>query len=255
MEVLAMVRHHRRQSRLRDAFMAILALLAVTAVPARGLADCGRDGVTILGSPDERDEACAALGEVIGHFADGGLVIDLRVTIRFQPSVVIERDGDAAVSPTGGEQHQASGFYHIARREIWVTRSTSAWTHRRRPWNLPWDRPLALSILKHEIAHAIIYQLLGADHRKLPRAWHEALAYAVQIELMPPDLRARILARYPDRGAFSSTLHINDIVYGIDPDSFAVAAYKTYVQGGRMTFLRRAISLQFEMIDMDHMPP
>ncbi len=250
-----MVRHHCHPARPRDALLAIFALLAVASAPTAAFADCGRDGVTIHGSPDEQDEACAALDEVISHFADGGLVVSLRVTIRFQPSVVIERDGDAAVAPTGSEPRLASGFYHIARREIRMTRSASAWTHRRRPWNLPWDRPLALSILKHEIVHAIIYQMLGADHRKLPRAWHEALAYAVQIELMDPDLRARVLAQYPHRGAFSSTLHVNDIVYGIDPDSFAVAAYKTYVQGGKMAFLRRAISFQFEMIDMDHMPP
>lgn len=250
-----MAHHHVHQTQSHAMQLAIIVLLAIATTPTPALADCGRDGVTIDGSPDEHDEACEALGEVIGHFADGGLVIDLRVTIRFQPSVAIERDGDEAAQPASGEPRLASGFYHVARREIWMTRSTSVWAHRRRPWNLPWDRPLALSILKHEIVHAIIYQLLGSDHRKLPRAWHEALAYAVQIELMDPDLRARVLAQYPRRDAFSSTLHVNDIVYGIDPDSFAVAAYWTYVQGGRMAFLRRAIGLQFEMIDMDHMPP
>lgn len=250
-----MARHHRDQGRPCDPLLAALTLLAVATLPAAALADCGHGGVVILGSSDEQDEACTAVGEVIDHFSDAGLLVDLRVTIRFQDAVVIGPDGDAAASPVSGAPHLASGFYHVARREIWMTRSSSAWTHRRRPWSLPWDRPLATSILKHEIAHAVIYQLLGAQHRKLPRAWHEALAYAVQIELMSPDLRARVLAQYPHRDAFSSTMHINDIVYGIDPDSFGIAAYKTYLHGGKAAFLRRALSFQFEMIDMDHMPP
>ncbi|QCI64799.1 DUF6639 family protein [Phreatobacter stygius] len=232
----------------------ILALLAAAAVPVKALAACGRSGVTVVGSPGEHDEACAALGEVLQYFADGGLAVELRVTIRFQQSVHLESGADAATPLTTVEPIPVTGFYLAARQEIRMTSSTSPWVYQRRPWGLPWDQPLAHSILKHEIAHAVIYQLLGANHRKLPRAWHEALAYAVQIALMAPDLRAGILARYPDRQAFSSTYHINDFVYGVDPDGFAIAAYKTYLRDGEIEFVKRALSLQLEMVDMNDLP-
>lgn len=238
----------------RAGLLPILALVFAAIVPAPAIADCDRSGITVVGNLDERDDACAALGEVLHYFADAGLAVELRLTIRFEQFVHLERGADAPAPLADADPIAVSGFYHAARREIRMTSSTSPWIHQRKPWNLPWDRPLSHSILTHEVAHAIIYQLLGVNHRKLPRAWHEALAYAVQIELMAPDLRAKILGQYPDQQAFSSTLYINDVVYGLDPDGFAIAAYRTYVRNGGIDFLKRAIALQLEMIDLNDLP-
>jgi len=232
----------------------MLALLLAAIVPTYAIADCGRSGITVVGNPEEHDDACASLDEILQYFARGDLSVELKLTIRFEQSVYLQRGAGSAPVSAGAEPIPVSGFYHVARQEIRMTSSTSPWSQRRRPWNLPWDRTLSRSILTHEIAHAIIYQLLASNHAKLPGAWHEALAYAVQIELMPPNLRERILAQYPDQQAFLSTLHINDVVYGVDPDGFAISAYKTYVRNGGIDFMKHAIALQLEMIDLNDLP-
>ena len=66
---------------------------------------------------------------------------------------------------------------------------------------------------------------------------------------MKPELRAKVLTKFPAVQAFGSTLEINDVVYAFDPDVFAVAAYKTYVKNGDIEFLKQAIDLKFELSD------
>lgn len=61
--------------------------------------------------------------------------------------------------------------------------------------------------------------------------------------------------QYPDQDAFSSTLQINDLVYGVDPDAFAIAAYKTYVRDGKFRFFRKALALELEVIDVNDLIP
>jgi hypothetical protein len=209
---------------------------------------CGRAGLNVSGVRPESSDVCKAIDEVIGYFDKGGIRIDLQLTIRFQRSVHVE-----AINLVDGSSrpYSVSGVYRADRKEIQMVASDSPWGSKRRPWTLAWDADIAASILRHEIVHAVINQLLGSKREKLPRAWHEALAYGVQIDLMSEDLRGRVLARYPDQEALSSTLHVNDLVYGIDPDGFAVAAYKLYVREGRLEFLKKAVALQFEMIDLD----
>lgn len=72
---------------------------------------------------------------------------------------------------------------------------------------------------------------------------------------MKPDLRAKVLANFPKVQAFDSTVQINGLTYGFDPDSFAVAAYKTYMKYGEFEFVRRAISFKLEMADPRIGPP
>jgi len=63
-----------------------------------------------------------------------------------------------------------------------------------------------------------------------------------------------VLARYPAEEGFSNTLQINELVYGLDPDRFAVAAYRTYTRGDKAEFLRTAMGFEFEMLDMSLLP-
>ena len=111
------------------------------------------------------------------------------------------------------------------------------------------------SILQHEIVHAVVAQLMGKRYLKLPRPWHEALAYAVQIDLMETHLQQAVLSQYPGEQGFSSTAQINGIVYGFDPDAFAIAAYKSYRHAGRLAFLKKALNFELEMIDVNEFMP
>lgn len=232
------------------ALAGVIAWIGLAAAPARAGGGCDRSAVTIIGDAEEEQEARAAVDQARAYFAALGLFVDLRLSIRFQQVVIVA----PADSGRSFGEAPVSGYYHAGAKEVRITSTNSDWARRRQPWRLAWSRELAYSILRHEIAHAIIYQLLGESHRKLPRAWHEALAYIVQLDLMDASLRQSVLAQYPERRAFDSTLHINDFVYGADPDGFAIAAYKTYLRDGGREFLKRALRFELEMIDLSELP-
>nr|WP_306666316.1 DUF6639 family protein [Bradyrhizobium campsiandrae] len=204
-------------------------------------ADCGRERVTVVGGPEEQDRACAALSKVGDYFARGGFQIQFELTVRFVTQVELNDSSTA---------HQSvSGYYRANNNEILMLRANAPWTSERKPWHLSWDEEIGLSILEHEVAHAALAYIMGGNYERLPHAWHEALAYAIQISLMKPELRAKVLTKFPAVQAFGSTLEINDVVYAFDPDVFAVAAYKTYVKNGDIEFLKQAIDLKFELSD------
>ena len=233
--------------------LCVLGLLFFTTAAEAQFANaaCAREEIVVIGAEAEEADACDAVEGVFSYLAAAGIRPPARLVIRFQPNVMLTLEAGGSSPST---LLAVSGYYDARRNEVRITSLESPWTAHRRPWGLPWDRRLGFSILRHEIAHAVIYYALGETSGRLPRAWHEALAYAVQIELMEPDLRAEVLARYPAKEAFGSMLHINDFVYGVDPDAFAISAYKTYVREGRQSFINRALGFQYEMIDLRDLP-
>jgi len=205
-------------------------------------ADCGRERVTVVGDPDERDRTCVALSDVSDYFARAGFQIQFDLTVRFVTQI--------EMSDLSSKHHEpVSGYYRASNHEIRVLHANAPWISERRPWHLSWDQEIGFSILEHEVVHASIAYIMGDNYSRLPHAWHEALAYAVEISLMKPELRAKLLANFPAVQAFSSTLEINDVTYAFGPDAFAIAAYKTYVKNNDVEFLKRAINLKFEMSD------
>lgn len=233
------------------------AIALTTAVPFAfttpvARADCSVERVVVLGTPEERENVCRALAKVRNYFAQGGIELEFEVTIRFQSKAEATMNNQFTHT---AELWPVSGYYRAGTRQLYMTRSKAPWTSERTPWRLPWDDEIGFSILEHELIHAAIAQVMGDNYRKLPHAWHEALAYAIQISLMKPDLRAKVLANFPAVQAFDSTLEINGFTYGFDPDSFAVAAYKTYMKNYEFMFVRRAISFRFEMTDLTGFNP
>jgi hypothetical protein len=225
------------------------ALLIVLSTMA--FADCGRVSVRIMGTPEEQISACRALEEVLWYFKVGGLTLEPRMTVHFESSVFVR----TKASPTNAAGViPVSGSYEGSTDDIQIL-NAPAESIRRRPWGLSWDAAMAFSVLEHEIVHAVIAQIMAEQYEKLPHPWHEALAYAVQIDLMPTRLREDVLARYPAEEGFANTVQINDIVYGLDPDHFAVAAYETYKRNHGIDFLKKAIHFEFEMIDLSDFLP
>jgi hypothetical protein len=233
---------------------AVALATAVAFVPAMSVAhaDCNVERVVVLGTPEERENVCRALAQVRNYFAQGGIALEFEVTIRFQSQV--EATMNNRFTHTA-ELWPVSGYYRAGTKQLYMTRSKAPWTSERTPWRLPWDDEIGFSILEHELIHAAIAQVMGDNYRKVPNAWHEALAYAIQISLMKPDLRAKVLANFSAVRAFDSTLEINALTYEFDPDSFAVAAYKTYMKNHEFMFVRRAISFGFEMTDLTAFNP
>ena len=207
---------------------------------------CNKGQITVVASTDEGHDACAAVGEVLQYFAAGGLHLDLTLTIRFQSSVFVEIAGGASpptAIPVLGRFNQRKG-------EIQIFALSPSSKNERRPWGLPRTAEIASSILRHEVAHAVIAKLLAEKYDKLPPAWHEALAYIVQFELMSTELRGLVLAAYPRAEPFDQTSKINDLTYGFDPDGFGVRVYLTYMANGRMSFLKKALAFERDMIDL-----
>jgi hypothetical protein len=222
--------------------------LCATGLLSASLAEeaCDRPGVTVFAPVEEEQDACAAIEEVLRHFAAAGLAADVTLAIRFQSSVVVELAGGAAPPMS----LPVIGRFHKRRNEVQILSVNAPFSAARRPFTLPWSAEIARSVLRHEIAHAVIARLLGEKYDKLPAAWHEALAYAVQIDLMSAALRQRVLDAYPDVEPFDQTTKINDFTYGFDPDAFAVRAYLTYARNGRMEFVKKALAFEHDMIDL-----
>ena len=233
---------------IRFAFAAGLLISSPMISRAHAGENCNQTNVTLVAAYEDENDICAAFVEVVNHFTAGGLRADVKLTIRFQPSVYMDLSSGATRDEV--IMVPVRGRFHRARNEVQVIASAAAPKFARKPLGLPWSAAIGRSILQHEIAHAVVAKLLGERYDKLPRAWHEALAYAVQIDLMPPELRANVLANYPAAQAFDMTTKINDFTYGFDPDAFAVRVYRTYAERGRMEFVRKALAFELEMIDL-----
>ena len=107
---------------------------------------------------------------------------------------------------------------------------------------MQWSEALEHSFLRHELVHVAVWHFLGASAKSLPREWDEFIAYAVQLELMEPRLRDKVLASFSSVRAFDSATEVNEFLYGMDPEAFAVAAYRTYRQGGGIRFISELLT-------------
>ena len=90
----------------------------------------------------------------------------------------------------------------------------------------PVDAELYRAAAAHETAHAMV--ACSAEPAMLPLAAHEYVAYVTMFATMTPEVRARVLARFPGTG-FRSTLQINAAVYLVDPLQFAADAWRDYL--------------------------
>lgn len=191
-------------------------------------ANCGHKGVSVkVTEPADLALACDALADVLAYFRSLGF--------DFQPKFSLTFAG-------GKQSKSADGVvaygYADLRSSVILVRTTS----RRQPWGLPWSRAMVGSFLRHELAHVAVWKILGPDARRLQHEWHEFVAYAIQLHLMDEALVDTLLANYPDARAFSDLFEVNEFVYGMNPDRFAVMAYLTYREKGAQNFVRRLLS-------------
>lgn len=104
----------------------------------------------------------------------------------------------------------------------------------------PMTPALYRSLLVHEITHAVVSQTgtPGASSR----VTHEYLAYAMQFTLMEPELRRRILERYPVRGPVERS-HLSELYLDLSPPRFAVKAYRHFTAAGNgCAFARKLLA-------------
>lgn len=225
-----------------------LALVAIVltgiVLPRYALAACGHAGLSVTGTAEEVADACQALDQVLAYFKKIGFQPDPEISISFRDRVYVDMYPHA-YGPEGKEpvgRSEVSGFYDSRRKELQIASARREIRRERRPWGIEWGQPIAYSILQHELAHAIVAGRLGNEYQKLGKSWHEFIAYAVQFDLMDRELKSAVLANYPDAQPFPFPDSVNSIVYGADPDAFAVSAYLYAEANGGSTFIRQILA-------------
>jgi hypothetical protein len=187
------------------------------------LSSCGyKDVVVIYSNTAELVAACDALNDVATFFRAIGFEVAPAVSLEFA-----DRPADYTAP---------HGYFDTARAKVVVYRSAAV-----APWGLSWNLALAASFLRHELVHVMVWRA-SKEPRRLPREWHEFIAYAVQFDLMDAKLLDSILASRADVQAFAGLLAVNEFTYGMGPEAFAVAAYKTYLARGGAQLVQQLLT-------------
>lgn len=214
---------------------AVVAVALSLAMPV--LAACGHEGVRITAPADRHDAICAALDDVMGYFQGMGFAFDPVFSIEMADIVTI-----ALIDADGASiERQVLGVFEPAMRTVRVTAPDADPARLRAPWGIAWHEDLALSVLRHELAHMAVHAALGPEACKLGCAWHEFIAYAVQFDLMPPGLRDEVERNHAGVGGFERLTEVNPFTLFMDPDRFALRAWRTATSLGGAPFLARLL--------------
>lgn len=213
-------------------WLRVLSFIVAAAVAPAWSADgdegeCGHKSVSVE-FMDRADLAlaCDALADVLGYFHGMGFNFQPRFTVSFaEPAKGRSVEGVVAYG------------YTDLRSSVVVVHT---WSYRA-PWGLPWSRAMIGSFLRHEIAHIAVWQILGPNARRMRHEWHEFVAYAIQLDRMDGPLLRTLLANDPDARAFADLSEVNEFIYGMNPDVFAIMAYLTYREKGGQEFVRRLL--------------
>ncbi|WP_372624544.1 DUF6639 family protein [Falsiroseomonas sp.] len=227
-------------SRFRRGRLAVLFILLclagvapARAQPAEAPADCGAPLLRIEHEHAvDLAHACEAWRRV-ARFLMGqhGMRVATPVTLAFVERVEID---------LGSEKLRVLGFNDRAARTIRVTSMTAAWLRdpERLMFRQPVDEELHISLIVHELAHALL-----KDNYRIPvpsLVCDEYVAYVTQFATMAPATRARVLAGYPAQD-FDSLDEITEVCLMMTPHEFGVRAWRHYERVGQREGMVEAI--------------
>lgn len=203
---------------------------------------CGYEHVRIKGNPPVRGlDFCQPLSRVMAFFQSMGFEFEPRFSL-------------ITTSRLDADQAHSYGNYDAAIERITIFR-----IGKKTPWNLDLSKEIYNSIAVHEMVHMAVLRILGENYSRLPKEWHEFIAYSVQIDLLDRPLRDRVLDRNEDVLAFTNLLSVNPYIYGLaGSDLFSVQAYKTYCARGGPAFVQDLLRFKFSpppFIDIFPLPP
>lgn len=219
------------------AFLRLLAAgaLAVLIDPSASAEQAGKcnsyDVAVFYEDASELDAACRAIRDVVGYFQRIDVDVSSKVSVHFANRA---SNGSAGHSP-------AHGLFDPLQSRIVIYRASGA-----RPWGKAWSSKLVGSFLRHEIIHLAIWQTVNGDRKRLRPEWHEFMAYAIQLDLMDPELLNQVLVAHGDVGAVKDLTEINEFSYGMNPEGFAVVAYRTYLERGAAAFVRQLLKSEIK---------
>lgn len=196
-----------------------LLLFATANTVAAGPVPCPGSPVLVDGA-DTRDQesVCAGAAGAFAFLARHGMEVEGTVTIN-----VVDR---LETLHTFGQYNPETGRVALLSYGVCAEMTANAPIFRQAP---PLSRALYQSFVAHEVAHLVAQGLFEMDGPYV--AAQEYIAYTTQLGAMEPALRERILARY-DQPAFLEETEINEVFLLLDPEVFAVKAYRHFVAPG-----------------------
>jgi hypothetical protein len=203
--------------------VACLALALLTGPPAHSTEPVDCPGIPVLVSSDDIQEAaavCETAASALRFLADCGLTPAHPISIH-----MVEQLGAPSPAVALASFDSESGRIDILRFEQGRPLLTDS-----KMFRIETDESLYLSLVAHEVAHGIARQQPAAEH--LSRAMHEYLAYVTQLATLPAATRERVLARF-SQGAFEHREEITEQLWSMDPEVFAIKAYRHFHQPGR----------------------
>jgi len=208
----------------------LIAILSLRALPASADA-CGYTGVRIEGAQAvEEKAACASIEKLTVYFRSIGIESAApTIHFYFKPEVILP-----------GTETRVHGYFDTDDNSIHMTHFEGQ--AGRMPWGFVWSEAMASSFLLHEVAHLFAISYMGGDFRKLQRHWHEFLAYSLQIELMDPELKQRLLQFNGGATAFEKPGDVSSMHYEMDPDRYALRAYFSTQKWGGVTFMKNLLN-------------
>ncbi len=203
-------------------FLLCLAVLAATFAAPAAAAErrCVGSNTTVTAeSPSDAYLACAGAADAVAFLAQHGFTVDTVMRVDIRDTVFVHSENKPSF--------RVLGQFDVDDDVILVTSTAGQrkMAADKPIFAIPYDDALFRSVVAHEVAHAIVEDNFALI--KPSRMAHEYIAYIVQLATLPRHLRYQILDHHQVPG-FDSELEINPIVYGLDPDVFAVKAYLHY---------------------------
>lgn len=204
-------------------FLCLVFLAAALAQPAAAAERrCAGTNTTINAeSAYDAYLACAGAADAAAFLSQHGFTVDTVMRVDVLDSVFLhmeERPSFRVLGQFDAEQDRILVTSIDGQREMAKEKPI---------FGVSYDVALFRSVVAHEVAHAIAEDNFRVDEPT--RLAHEYIAYVVQLATMPPRLRQLVLDRHPVR-AFDSELEINPMLYGMNPDVFAVKSYGHFLR-------------------------
>lgn len=192
---------------------------------------CPVPGVTLFSERAEDGElACQAIGATLEFMRGQGFRVDARFTID-----LVEHSLSLHGTDVTGTYDSRS--FHI---EVPSFSQAQLMAQRHPPFRMSMNHALWQSFVAHEVAHAVAQANFRVTKPSLEA--HEYIASVVQLATLPEALQQQLLASF-DNPAFQHEREINRIFLQLNPEVFAVKAYRHFVaQPDPQAFFQRLLN-------------
>jgi hypothetical protein len=193
-----------------------------------------------VGFESERDRAlvCAGAAKARAFFRSYGIGLKRRIRLRLHQAEIENRALHIGLYDAEKDQVDLLTFDQAKRQ-----------TAKDSLFGMQMDEPLYVSVVVHELAHAIAGQNLEISPRSLTA--HEYIAYVAQLSTMEPETRSKICERY-ESAAYESVGEMSSVYYFLDPSGFGVKAFRHHqALADPGQFVRDLLSGAIEPISTD----